>query len=488
LQAPAPPPIELDSPIFIVRDDSGGFQFEPELSLDENGLADGPDELSRRGNASGSSHPAGAARFLERRPARLAALCAMAALLLLGVISFAVMRSVGQFRNPALRNPVPSNPPREIAPSPEPSDEHIAAASPPEETAEPATDKAPIAVPKDAPAPRPDATALDVPARPSKPASDTSRAKVAKAPTFKVATIFSKHIGPVLAIAVTRDGEIALTAGADHTARLWRVSTGTEIFALPPHPTAILDAAMTPDGQFALTVTRGKANTNGAVRLWNLQTRQLVFIGRSDSQVGPMQAVAFVQRDRALTAGQEGRAILWDLRSGKPIGALGTQKASVRAHAMAVFPNGRRAVTGGEDGIVHVWNLNTRVQTGQWNGHEGPVSNISISADGRRVATASQDRTVILWDAEHGSQIKRFTMPGVDRPKCVAILPDGNVLAAGGLVGHVVLWNAQTGAILRRSQPPHTAHSDLAVLPSDGRRILTADQDGFVRIWTAREP
>ena len=58
------------------------------------------------------------------------------------------------------------------------------------------------------------------------------------------------------------------------------------------------------------------------------------------------------------------------------------------------------------------------------------------------------------WDAVNGSQMHRFMMPGVDRPRCVAILPDGIVLAAGGFVGHLVLWDAQTGAILRRSQPP----------------------------------
>jgi WD40 repeat protein len=79
-------------------------------------------------------------------------------------------------------------------------------------------------------------------------------------------------------------------------------------------------------------------------------------------------------------------------------------------------------------------------------------------------------------------------MPGVDRPRCVAILPDGNVLAAGGLVGHLELWDAQTGDVTRWSQPPHVAHSDLAVLPSDGRRFLTADRDGAVRIWIAVEP
>jgi WD40 repeat protein len=310
---------------------------------------------------------------------------------------------------------------------------------------------------------------------------------MAKAKTFDVAPIFSKHNGPVLAIAVTRDGEVALSAGADHTARLWRVSTGTEIFALPAHPSAILDAAMTPDGQFALTVTRGRTNMNGAIRLWNLQTRKLVSLGKGDSHVGPIQAVTFAQRDRALTGGHDGRAILWNLRAAKPIGPLGSQNAIVRGHALAVFPNGRRAVTGGDDGIVHVWNLTNREQSVQWTGHEGPINNVSVSADGRRVATASQDRTVILWDSVNGSQMHRFTMPGVERPRCVAILPDGNVLAAGGLVGHMVLWDAQTGAILRRSQPPHTAHADLAVLPGKALRVLTADQDGIVRIWTARE-
>ena len=291
------------------------------------------------------------------------------------------------------------------------------------------------------------------------------------------------------AIAVTGDGKLrASAAGADHSARLWEVATGKQILELPPHPSPVLDVAMTPDGVFALTATRGKPNTNGVVRLWNLRTRQPAInsIGKSP-HTGSIQGVAFVPNNRALTGGQDGHAILWNLRLGRPMGKLGSsQNGVVRSHALAVFPQGHRALTGGEDGILHVWNLATRAQSAQWSGHEGPISDLSLSHDGRRAVSGSQDHTVILWNVVDGTQARRFRMPGEDRAKGVAILPDGNVLAAG-LLGHVILWDAGTGAILRQAQPPFTPHDDLVVLPPDGRQFLTADQDGVVRIWTVKE-
>jgi WD40 repeat protein len=100
--------------------------------------------------------------------------------------------------------------------------------------------------------------------------------------------------------------------------------------------------------------------------------------------------------------------------------------------------------------------------------------------------TGSRDHTVILWDTVHGSQLRRFRMPGDDRARSVAILPDGNVLAAG-LLGHVILWSASTGAILRQAEPPFTPHDEIVVLPPDGRQFLTADHDGAVRIWTVSD-
>ena len=216
------------------------------------------------------------------------------------------------------------------------------------------------------------------------------------------------------------------------------------------------------------------------------RTHKTVFGDKSKEHSGTIQSVAFLPGDRALSGGEDGQVVIWNLDGGRAIGRLGSQTAVFRSHAMAVFPDGRRALTAGANGIVHVWDLITRRQLTRWSGHGGPVSDIAISADGRRAATGSHDHTVILWDAAKGTQKNRFLMPDKDRARGVAILPDGNVLAVGATLGQVVEWDAVSGAIRRHADPPFVPHSDLAVLP-DGRSFLTADHDGMVRLWTPRD-
>ncbi len=479
----------LDPTIFRGRDSSGGTRIEAQLDFEDGGPADRSGELTRTEDEPACLERSGSGLFskhIPHRPRRMAAVCVSAVLVSLGLIYVAAMWRGGG-RHGAAAPPRTSTTPPDVASAPtgEPSD----SSSRPPETPNPASEEVAVNAPKKMPEPPPPEAAVDRAAPSRKTARDSSKPKAATIPSFNVAPIFARHKGPVNAIAVTGDGKLALSAGADHSVRLWEVATGKQVLELPPHPSPVLDIAMTPDGVFALTVTRGRPNTNGAIRLWNLRTRQPVMNGIGQSpHTGSIQGVAFVPNNRALTGGHDGHAILWNLRVGRPIGKLGaSQNGVVRMHALAAFPDGRRALTGGEDGIVHVWNLGTRAQSAQWSGHEGPISDLALSDDGRRAVTASRDHTVILWDAVHSSRLRRFRMPGEDRPKAVAILPDGNVLAAG-LLGHVILWDASTGAILRQAQPPFTPHDELIVLPPDARQFLTADQDGVVRIWTVREP
>ena len=116
-------------------------------------------------------------------------------------------------------------------------------------------------------------------------------------------------------------------------------------------------------------------------------------------------------------------------------------------------------------------------------GHSRILNSVAYSPDGRRLASASADYTLKLWDAAEGTQLKTFK-GHANFVNSVSFSPDGKKLASASEDGSVKIWDIESGACTDTFR----GHADgvwSAVFLPDGERLVSGGADGTVRFWRA---
>lgn len=108
-------------------------------------------------------------------------------------------------------------------------------------------------------------------------------------------------------------------------------------------------------------------------------------------------------------------------------------------------------------------------------GHDAAINAVSFSPDGSLLATASDDRTVMFWDANSGEP--RLTIDGHQGwVNDVAFSPDGATAATASDDKNIKVWNVDTGQLLHTLANHSSTVNSVAFSP-DGRpwpqRVLT---------------
>jgi WD40 repeat protein len=151
--------------------------------------------------------------------------------------------------------------------------------------------------------------------------------------------------------------------------------------------------------------------------------------------------------------------------------------------SVAFSPNSRRLASASHDGTVKIWDASSGECLQTLVGHSGGVMSVAFSPNSRRLASASGDHTVKIWDASSGKCLQ--TLVGHSGwVMSVAFSPNSRRLASASYNGTVKIWDASRGECLQTL----VGHSDgvrsVAFSP-DSRRLASASDDHTVKIWDA---
>jgi len=141
-------------------------------------------------------------------------------------------------------------------------------------------------------------------------------------------------------------------------------------------------------------------------------------------------------------------------------------------------PDGSRLASASHDGTVRVWD-HEGASVATLRGHEGVVQALAWSADGTQIVTGGEDGTVRLWDLSGGSRVLHDTGASVES---VAFAPGGRTISSGAGDGVARLYDLEAGRVRHRWSSHRGPVYAIGYSP-DGRLVATGEWSGHVRLF-----
>jgi cytochrome c len=278
------------------------------------------------------------------------------------------------------------------------------------------------------------------------------------------------HGGPVRALAVSADGQVAISGSFDSTAIRWSLTRNAAEQVLRFHADAVNAVALLGPGRAAT------AGADGRIAVWTFGKAEPDAV--LEGHTAPIAALAASPDGATLASASWDHTVrLWPLAGGAPrVFDAHTQNVN----GVAFMADGRALVSVSYDFSVRIWPLSGE-QTPAVIAMPTPLNAVATGADGEIVVGGADGKVYFLTaGGVPAGEVAAGPRPVIS----IAISPDGALVAAAGIGGTVAIIDRKARTLTRTLVGPGLPVWSVAFLP-DSRTLLTGGADNMIRRWNA---
>ncbi|KIJ10804.1 hypothetical protein PAXINDRAFT_119273 [Paxillus involutus ATCC 200175] len=339
------------------------------------------------------------------------------------------------------------------------------------------------------------------------------------ATTCEKAIELEGHSNDVRSLEFSPDSARVVSGSTDKTVIIWSTTTTTTTTTGKSHPDIITSITLSPNGKFMASTSHDRTVPKN-ITIWDATTYEKVIELEGHLAGNFTRSLEFSRDSTRLVSGSTDKTVIvWNTVTGRQLsdplkghtnsvweahfspngdkiascdgcdiriwdshsGNLVIQPITVKALSLAWTPNGQQLIAGCTEGSIKHFYSPTGFLLADWQVHASLVHSISVSPNGKFVASASPDKTVRLWAMTASKQIGS-PLQCPDRVYSVAISPDGTRLARGGRDGKVRIWRLEgmvSPSLLDGTPSTSDVGAHLHELPSNRSFVDVSSSPGW---------